>query len=57
MKGVELEKGIITVAISGSVHTPSMSPYLPITPKQIADDAVRASEAGAAVVHIYTRNP
>lgn len=52
-----MEKAIITAAITGSIHTPSMSPYLPITPKQIADDAVRAYEAGAAVVHIHVRNP
>lgn len=57
MKGVEVEKSIITAALTGSIHTPSMSPYLPITPKQIADDAVRAYEAGAAVVHIHARNP
>lgn len=48
---------IVTAAITGSVHTPSMSPYLPITPQQIADEAVRAHEAGAAVVHIHVRNP
>ena len=52
-----MEKAIITAAITGSIHTPSMSPYLPITPKQIADEAVRAYEAGAAVVHIHARNP
>jgi uncharacterized protein (DUF849 family) len=52
-----LAKVIITAAITGSIHTPSMSPHLPLTPKQIADDAVRAYEAGAAVVHIHGRNP
>jgi uncharacterized protein (DUF849 family) len=51
------EKVIITAALTGSIHTPSMSPYLPITPKQIADDAVRAAEAGAAIVHVHVRNP
>jgi uncharacterized protein (DUF849 family) len=51
------EKVVITAAITGGIHTPTMSPYLPITPKQIADDAVRAYEAGAAVVHIHARNP
>lgn len=50
-------KVVITAAITGGVHTPTMSPYLPITPKQIADDAVRAYEAGAAVVHIHARDP
>ena len=49
------EKVIITAAITGAIHTPTMSPYLPVTPKQIADDAVRAAEAGAAVVHIHGR--
>jgi uncharacterized protein (DUF849 family) len=51
------DKVVITAAITGGIHTPTMSPYLPITPKQIADDAVLAYEAGAAVVHIHGRNP
>ncbi|OPY04957.1 MAG: 3-keto-5-aminohexanoate cleavage enzyme [Syntrophaceae bacterium PtaB.Bin038] len=51
------EKTIITAAVTGSIHTPTMSPYLPITPQQIADDAVAAAEAGAAVVHVHGRNP
>ncbi len=51
------EKAIITAAITGSIHTPAMSPYLPITPKQIADEAVAAYEAGAAVAHIHVRDP
>ncbi len=51
------EKAIITAAITGSIHTPTMSDYLPITPKQIADEAVRACEAGAAVCHVHARNP
>ena len=51
------EKAIITAAITGSIHTPTMSDYLPITPEQIADEAVRAYEAGAAVCHIHARNP
>lgn len=50
-------KIFITAAITGAVHVPSMSPYLPITPQQIVDDAVRAYEAGAAVCHLHTRNP
>ncbi|KKM12837.1 3-keto-5-aminohexanoate cleavage protein [Clostridiales bacterium PH28_bin88] len=45
----------ITAAITGGIHTPSMSPYLPQTPKQIVEDAVGAYEAGAAVVHIHAR--
>jgi len=52
-----MKKAIVTAAITGGIHTPSMSPYLPITPKQIADEAVRAYEAGAAAVHIHARNP
>jgi len=51
------EKAVITAAITGSIHTPTMSEYLPITPQQIADEAVRAYEAGAAVCHIHARNP
>lgn len=51
------EKVIITAAITGSIHTPTMSPYLPITPREIADEAVRSYEAGAAVCHIHARNP
>lgn len=51
------KKAIITAAVTGAVHTPSMSPYLPITKEQIIDDAVRACEAGASVVHIHARDP
>lgn len=51
------QKVIITAAITGGVHTPGMSPYLPITPEQIAADAVAACTAGAACVHIHARNP
>src|SRR5262249_535003 len=50
-------KVIITCAVTGSIHTPSMSPYLPITAEDIADAAVAAAEAGAAVVHLHARNP
>ncbi|MFC2045820.1 3-keto-5-aminohexanoate cleavage protein [Chloroflexota bacterium] len=50
-------KVIITSAITGAVHFPSMSDYLPLTPKQIADDAIRSYEAGASIVHIHARNP
>ena len=50
-------KVIITCAITGSIHTPSMSPHLPVTPQQIADNAIGAAEAGAAVVHLHARNP
>ena len=50
-------KVIITCAVTGSIHTPSMSPHLPITPKEIADAAVAAAEAGAAIVHLHARDP
>jgi len=52
-----MEKLILTAAITGSVHVPTMSEHLPSTPKDIADDAVRAAEAGAAVVHLHARSP
>jgi uncharacterized protein (DUF849 family) len=50
-------KVIITCAVTGSIHTPSMSPYLPITAQEIADAAVGAAEAGAAIVHLHARKP
>jgi uncharacterized protein (DUF849 family) len=50
-------KVIITCAITGAIHTPSMSPYLPVTPDQIIDAAIGAAEAGAAIVHLHARNP
>jgi len=49
-------KIIISCAITGSVHTPTMSEYLPITPSEIVDSAVEAAEAGAAIVHLHARN-
>jgi len=52
-----MAKVIVTAAITGSIHTPSMSPYLPITPDQIADNAIGAYEAGASMVHVHVRNP
>ena len=50
-------KVIITCAVTGSIHTPSMSPYLPISAREIADAAVGAAEAGAAIVHLHARKP
>nr|WP_298689706.1 3-keto-5-aminohexanoate cleavage protein [uncultured Dongia sp.] len=50
-------KVIITCAVTGSVHTPSMSEYLPVTPEQITEQAVEAARAGAAVLHLHARNP
>ncbi|MFA7603027.1 MAG: 3-keto-5-aminohexanoate cleavage protein [Novosphingobium sp.] len=52
-----MSKIIITCAITGSIHTPSMSPHLPITPDQIAAEAVAAAEAGAAMLHLHARDP
>ena len=50
-------KTIITCAITGSIHTPSMSPHLPVTPDEIATQAVEAAEAGAAILHLHARDP
>ena len=50
-------KVIITCAVTGSVHTPSMTPHLPITPDDIARESVEAAEAGAAVIHLHARDP
>ena len=50
-------KVIITCAVTGSIHTPSMSPHLPVTAQEIADAAVGAAEAGAAIIHLHARNP
>ncbi|UCE35478.1 MAG: 3-keto-5-aminohexanoate cleavage protein [Deltaproteobacteria bacterium] len=50
-------KVIITAALTGNIHTPSMSPYLPITPQQLIEEAVRCEKAGAAVVHVHARDP
>lgn len=51
------KKVIITCAVTGAIHTPSMSPHLPITAEEIADAAIGAAEAGAAVVHLHARHP
>ncbi|MGH6894902.1 MAG: 3-keto-5-aminohexanoate cleavage protein [Dongiaceae bacterium] len=50
-------KVIITCAVTGSIHTPSMSPYLPVTPEEIAEAAIGAAAAGAAIVHLHARDP
>lgn len=52
-----MSKAIITAAITGAIHTPSMSAHLPVTPEQIIDDCMSAYEAGAAVAHIHVRDP
>src|SRR3954453_11390948 len=51
------DKVIITCAVTGSVHTPTMTPYLPITPDEIAEQSIGAAEAGAAIIHLHARNP
>lgn len=51
------KKVIVTCAITGGIHTPSMSPHLPITPQQIEDEAVAAAKAGASIVHLHARIP
>jgi uncharacterized protein (DUF849 family) len=53
----QARKVIITCAITGAIHTPSMSPALPVTPEQIAQSAVEAARAGAAIVHLHARDP
>ena len=50
-------KVIITCAPTGAIHTPSMSPYLPVTPDEIADAAIAAAEAGATILHLHARDP
>ena len=52
-----MSKILITCAITGSVHTPSMTPYLPVTADQITAEAVAAAEAGAAILHLHARDP
>ena len=50
-------KVIITCAVTGGIHTPTMSPHLPITPDEIASSAIEAAEAGAAILHLHARDP
>ncbi|MEM6667863.1 MAG: 3-keto-5-aminohexanoate cleavage protein [Pseudomonadota bacterium] len=50
-------KAIITCAVTGAIHTPSMSPHLPATPDEIAAQAIEAAEAGAAILHLHARDP
>jgi uncharacterized protein (DUF849 family) len=53
----KMSKRIITAALTGSIHTPSMSPYLPVTPEDLIEEAVAAYNAGCAVAHIHVRDP
>jgi uncharacterized protein (DUF849 family) len=50
-------KVVITCAVTGAIHTPTMSPHLPITADEIAEAAIGAYEAGAAIVHLHARDP
>ena len=50
-------KVIVTCAVTGAIHTPSMTPHLPVTPDEITTDAIAAAEAGAAILHLHARNP
>ncbi len=52
-----MSKIIITCAVTGSIHTPSMSPYLPVTAEEIVEQAVAAADAGAAILHLHARDP
>lgn len=52
-----MEKIIITCAVTGSIHTPSMTPYLPISADQIAEESIAAAKAGATVLHLHARDP
>ena len=51
------KKVIVSCAVTGSIHTPTMSPYLPVTADQIAENAIAAAEAGAAILHLHARDP
>jgi len=51
------DKVIISCAVTGAIHVPTMSPHLPVTPDEIADEAIAAAEAGASIVHIHVRDP
>jgi uncharacterized protein (DUF849 family) len=55
--GKAMTKVIITCAVTGAIHTPSMSDYLPITPKEIAEQSIAAAEAGASIIHLHARDP
>jgi len=57
VKGAKSKKVIISCAITGAIHTPSMSDALPITPEEIARASIEAAEAGAAIIHLHARNP
>ncbi len=53
----QFDKAILTCAVTGAIHVPTMSPHLPTTPEEIATEAVAAAEAGASIVHVHVRDP
>jgi len=57
MSASQSGKVIITCAVTGAIHTPSMTPYLPVTPDEITTEALAAAEAGAAILHLHARDP
>ncbi len=57
MAAAQGNKVIITCAVTGSIHTPTMSEYLPITPSEIAEQSIAAAEAGASILHLHARDP
>ena len=57
MRTLPDDRVIITCAVTGAIHTPTMSPHLPVTPEEIADECIAASEAGASIVHVHVRDP
>ena len=57
MAAPQARKVIITCAVTGSIHTPTMSPHLPVTPDEVAAQAIAAAEAGAAILHLHARDP
>ena len=50
-------KAIITAAVTGAIHTPTMSPYLPVTPEQLVDEIIAVHDAGGAIAHLHVRDP
>ena len=52
-----MAKVIITCAVTGAIHTPSMSEHLPVTPREIAEQSIAAAEAGASIIHLHARDP
>ncbi|MDP9356240.1 MAG: 3-keto-5-aminohexanoate cleavage protein [Chloroflexota bacterium] len=57
MAATSSRKVIVTCAVTGAIHVPSQTPYLPITPEEIAESAIGAAEAGAAILHLHARDP